>query len=179
MTERDAATATTSAAEADSLALLAERDALLERGEAAWQAFQTSLAGLSEDEYERPNIEGVWSLKDVLSHHVGWHVEAARVLRDWADGVAFPPVPPFDAFNAAQVQLRSGADPQAVLDELREAYAAWVRAIRRQPAARVTPELLRHWTLRAMVNHWAEHADSVRRARELAGSEGRGLGDDA
>ncbi len=151
---------------------LADRDAVLAEADREWQRFQESLTGLTDDDYERPGVDGVWSLKNTISHFSGWYVEANRQLAAYSRGEPFPPLPGnFDAFNAASVDLRAKADPFDALSELRGLYGAWVGLVRRIPDKRFTRQLTRHWTIRAMIYHFHEHAPAVRAAHALARSE--------
>jgi len=149
----------------------ADRAEVLARADAAWQRFQASLAGLTAVDYERPGVEGLWSLKDTLGHMTGWFLRATRCLEGYLDGEPFPTDLKIDQFNAESVALRAKADPVAVLDELREAYGGWVKLVRRIPDDRLTVNLARHWTIRAMIHHFEEHEPAVRRAHDLAQSE--------
>ena len=148
---------------------LADRAAVLAEADVAWQAFQAKLIGLTADDYERPGVEGVWSLKDTLGHLSAWHMEANAWLELYRRGEPFPPFTMnLDQFNAEAVALRAKADPLAILDELREQYSAWRRLLSRLPDERFTTALTRHWTVAALIHHFAEHTGAIDRARERA-----------
>lgn len=156
----------------DTLSERADRRATLDEAETAWQRFQAAFAGLTEDDFERPGAEGIWSLKDTLAHINGWFVEANRWLDEGLTDQPFPANFDFDGYNARSVELRSAADPVAVIDELRELFAAWKGLVARIPAERFTIRLTRHWTIRAMIHHFAEHAPAIDAARRLSESAG-------
>ncbi len=107
---------------------------------------------------ERPGACGVWSVRDVAAHAIGWEWEGARRLRLIAANPAEPDVAyDDDGFNAANVALRSRQLWAATLDELTKASHTFGMAAAALPDNARTREWL---TSRAA--DFEQHTDEIR-----------------
>jgi hypothetical protein len=90
---------------------------------ARWEAL---LAQVPEARMTKPGVEGEWSVKDIIAH-VAWHErEMAGVLRARALVGSDLWQLPLDERNAALFDLHRDHSLQAVLDEARQAYQAFL-----------------------------------------------------
>ena len=86
------------------------RDQLLTRIETAWEAFQSSYAGLSDERLMELGVAGDWSVKDLVAHISWWEEEALTHLPHIMAGgrpprysVAYGGI---DAFNALMAERK-------------------------------------------------------------------------
>ncbi len=110
------------------------RDQLLVRIETAWQAFQSSYAGLSEESLQKPGVAGDWSVKDIIAHVAWWEDEALKHLPHILAGgrpprysVAYGGVDAFNAMMREQRQDRSFADILLAADRSHRQLMDYVR----------------------------------------------------
>ncbi len=61
-----------------------KRDEAVGKLRAARKELQETLAGISEEEWTRPNAVQKWSLKDLLGHIAAWDEEVLRVIQAFA-----------------------------------------------------------------------------------------------
>jgi uncharacterized protein (TIGR03083 family) len=96
------------------------------------------LAGLGEEDWDRPTDCAGWTVHDVVAHLVGAAESTARVrelLRQARLGRrAAPGAPGVDGMNAVQVGERRGMPPAELVAALADAGERGVRARRRLPA---------------------------------------------
>ena len=84
------------------------------------QAFHQAIQGLSEEDMTQVQVEGVWTIKDVLGHITSWEEVCSEPLRHYADGG------PFDAkdlsntlaWNDEQAARKRDVPLNVILDEL-------------------------------------------------------------
>lgn len=127
-----------------------DRQKLFDKIESAWQEFNASFAGLSDDLLKQPNAIGEWSLKDILGHIAVWENEAMKYIPVILEGKRLPRYKDMyggiDAFNAlnvtenrrltlAEVHERSVQTHQKLLDYLHtlpsEHFTSGSRVMRR------------------------------------------------
>jgi uncharacterized damage-inducible protein DinB len=67
---------------------MADREELTRRDAAAWRAFEALLAAVPTQRRETPDLEGGWSVKDVLWHVGYWWDDFRRSAEsgDWSEG---------------------------------------------------------------------------------------------
>jgi uncharacterized damage-inducible protein DinB len=53
------------------------------------QALHQAIEGLSDEEMTQIQVEGVWTIKDVLGHIASWEETCLEPLRRYADGGPF------------------------------------------------------------------------------------------
>jgi hypothetical protein len=94
--------------------------------------------GLTDEQWQAPNVCGWWSSKDILSHLTSFEWLLVDVLRRFVEADA--PADVFDryiahggqAFNDAEIPAREGLAPAAVMAEYQDAHdqvMAWARQI--------------------------------------------------
>jgi len=76
--------------------------------------------GLSEEEMTQVQVEGVWTIKDVLGHIVTWEEICLEPLRRYADGDPFKIEATMDylALNEELAARKQDIPLDAILDEL-------------------------------------------------------------
>ncbi len=88
-----------------------------------FKAFMDCLGKLTEDELTSTQVEGAWSVKDVMAHIWSWEDEAMRTARDWMGPRKWQQGEfDEDAWNAAQVASRSAMQLIPVVDGLTGAH---------------------------------------------------------
>ena len=83
-------------------------------------ALHQAIHGLSEEDMTQVQVEGVWTIKDVLGHITSWEEVCLKPLRHYADGG------PFDAedlsntltWNDEQAARKHAVPLNVILDEL-------------------------------------------------------------
>jgi uncharacterized damage-inducible protein DinB len=78
------------------------------------------------DEWETPNVCGVWSVRQIVAHLASFEQVLAEVLASFVDGGPTPYLDQFralgDTFNDVQVPQRDHLSPDEVLGEYREMH---------------------------------------------------------
>ena len=87
-----------------------KKQQILDRLEQAWQAFNDSFTGLSDEKMLEPGVTEDWSVKDLLAHVSWWEEEALKHLPGILQGVRPPRYSVtyggIDAFNAQMTELK-------------------------------------------------------------------------
>jgi uncharacterized damage-inducible protein DinB len=95
--------------------------------------------GLSEEETTQVQVEGVWTIKDVLGHIASWEEICLEPLRRYADGAPFKVESILDylSMNEGLVARKRETPLDSILDEL--------DAIRQELAATVGKLSVEQW----------------------------------
>ncbi len=86
---------------------LDSKEGLLRDLEAEWGRLLESLKGLSDEEFQAPNVVGAWSLKDLLGHITSWEEETLQMVQEKLAG-GEPNFYPYiiDQWNAQQAERK-------------------------------------------------------------------------
>ena len=150
------------------------RDQLLLEMKTARARVLDAVAGLTEEEITRPEIDG-WSVKDHLAHLAAWdelrYYEISRVSQGYAPAFLGLTNEQVEAFNEIAHALRRGFSPAQVLWELESARSRVLKAIADCPEERLQDLAAEDVPLRARgaIHHDSEHADYIREWRREEG----------
>ncbi|HEY74002.1 MAG TPA: DinB family protein [Thermoflexia bacterium] len=140
------------------------------------QTLRQATQGLSEEEMTQVQVEGVWTIKDVLGHIASWEEICLEPLRPYADGKPFQVEDIKDYLNVNQglVDRKQDTSLDAILDE-------W-DAIRQELAATISKLSAEQWEQRVvfpwgdegtvtelldeLYEHELEHARAIQQWRE-------------
>ncbi|MCP4537966.1 MAG: DinB family protein [Chloroflexi bacterium] len=83
------------------------------------QALNQTIEGLSEGEMTQIQVEGVWTIKDLVGHITSWEEIVLQPLRRYADGDLFETnvLKDYLAWNDEQVALKQDIPLDAILKE--------------------------------------------------------------
>jgi len=84
------------------------------------QALLKAIAGLSESDLTVPQVEGIWTIKDVLGHISAWEQTLLEPLAAFAIGRPFIAeiIPDHDAWNLGQSARRSSCSYSEICKEM-------------------------------------------------------------
>jgi len=84
------------------------------------RALHQAIERLSEKEMTQPQVEGVWTIKDVLGHIASWEETCLEPLRRYADGGPFKVqvIEDYLTWNDEQAARKRDVLLDAILDEL-------------------------------------------------------------
>ena len=147
-----------------------DRRQLLQRLDAAWEAFQESYAGLSDAQLMRPGVTGDWSVRDILAHVTTWEEEALTHLPLILAGGTPPRYSVkyggIDAFNARMTEQKASLSLAAVRRQLDETHRRLIDFVRRTPEDQLSRETRFRRRLRLdTYSHYPLHAEAIRRWR--------------
>ncbi|HEY7726838.1 MAG TPA: DinB family protein [Candidatus Eisenbacteria bacterium] len=157
----------------------AARRRLLQRLDAAWNAFRDSYAGLSPAELLEPGVAGNWSVRDVIAHVTWWEEEALKHLPLILDGGRPPRYSVtyggIDAFNALKTGQTKGFSLPEVLNRQEEVHRRLVALVAEAPQDQLAGDTRFRRRLRLdTYGHYSKHAAAIRtwRWRRTAGPAG-------
>ena len=149
-------------------------DQLLQRLQRTWADFESSYAGLSDEQMLTPGVSGQWSVRDVVAHVTWWEEEALKHLPHIREGGRPPRYAVeyggIDAFNALMAERRRHLSLAAVLQQHRDVHERLLAYVRQAPE-----ELFRRetrWRRRLRLDaygHYPIHTRAIRQWRERAG----------
>jgi hypothetical protein len=95
--------------------------------------------GLSEEQWETPNVCGWWSVKNIIAHLTSFENVLVDILNQCLEGGPTPVLDQFirmdgDSFNALQVDLRKNWTPRQGLDEYSQAQSVVMALLKKLPA---------------------------------------------
>jgi uncharacterized damage-inducible protein DinB len=84
------------------------------------QTLHQAIEGLSEEEMTQVQVEGVWTVKDVLGHIASWEETCLEPLQRYADGGPFEVevIEDYMAWNNEQAARKRDIPLDTILDEL-------------------------------------------------------------
>jgi hypothetical protein len=149
------------------------KDHLLQQADEDFGALKRALVGLDDEAMRRPWC-GVWGVREILAHIVGWQREMIPVLDRLARGER--PIPEgvsyenFDAWNARHVIARRGLTVAGIRAELEASHREFLAAAHAIPDTRFGPDK----TATRVVDlngphHYRDHAAAIRAWRRRAG----------
>jgi len=84
------------------------------------RALHQAIQGLSEEEMTQVQVEGVWTIKDVLGHITSWEEFCLKPLQRYADGAPFEAtvIEDYLALNEELAARKQDTPLDVILDEL-------------------------------------------------------------
>lgn len=147
------------------------REQLLKRIDNAWAAFTESYAGLTDEEMQKPGVEGDWSVRDLMTHVSIWEDEALKYLPLIAEGGRPPRYAEqggINAFNARQVEARRELTLPEVHEQMAETHRCLLSYVQSVPEEQFATETrFRHRLRLDTYSHYSLHAKAIRRWRGL------------
>lgn len=125
------------------------------------------LDGLSDEDYEKPGMTGVWNGRLTLVHIARWdEVTTEMIVRNRLD--ILPGVNEYDDYewwNLRWAEMDAKIPLWASRARYETAHEAIVRTLRSLTPGQWTP-LVRGWVREASLNHYRHHAETTQRWRE-------------
>jgi uncharacterized damage-inducible protein DinB len=135
------------------------------------QALHQAIEGLSQEEMTQIQVEGVWTVKDILGHIASWEETCLEPLRRYAEGDPFEAKVIEDdlAWNDEQAARKRDVPLAAILDELTAIRQALVGAARELSAEQGAQVVLLPWgeegtvakALDGLSEHEMEHVEAI------------------
>jgi uncharacterized damage-inducible protein DinB len=139
------------------------------------QTLHQAIEGLSEEEMTQVQVEGVWTVKDVLGHIASWEETCLEPLQRYADGSPFEVqvIEDYMAWNDEQAARKRDVPLDAILDELATIRQGLVKAASRLSAGQWKQRVPFSWGGRGTIvevldvfyQHELEHVRSIQRWR--------------
>lgn len=153
---------------------MTKEDALARLAESR-QALHQAIEGLSEEEMTQVQVEGVWTIKDVLGHITSWEETCLEPLRHFADGGPYDvqAIENYLAWNDEQAARKRDIPLEVILDELATVRQGIVEAASRLSAKQWEQRVPFAWggkgtiadTLVGLHAHEMEHVRHIRQWR--------------
>jgi len=139
------------------------------------QTLHQAIEGLSEEEMTQPQVEGVWTIKDVLGHIASWEETCLEPLQRYADGGPFEVevIEDYLAWNDEKAARKRDIPLDAILDELATVRQGLLEAASRLSAGQWKQRVPFSWggqgtiaeVLHVFYQHELEHVRSIQRWR--------------
>jgi uncharacterized damage-inducible protein DinB len=151
------------------------REETLSRLAESRRALLHAIEGLGEEEMTQVEIEGVWTIKDVLGHITSWEEICLEPLRRYADGGPFEVkvIEDYLAWNDEQAARKRDVPLDLILDELATVRQELVYTARRLSAGQWEQWVPYAWggegtvadALDGLCEHELEHVHTIRQWR--------------
>lgn len=143
---------------------------LLDKLEQAWSDFETSYAGLSDEQMLTPGVTGNWSVKDLLAHVTWWEEESLKHLPDILAGIRPPRYSDvyggIDEFNAHMTEQKRRLSLQEVRQQHAATHRRLVAFLESAPEEQFTTETNFRRRIRLdTYSHYPIHARAIREWR--------------
>jgi hypothetical protein len=140
-----------------------------------FKAFMDCLGKLTVEELTSTQVEGVWTVKDVVAHVWAWDEEAVRTAKDWMgprtwqQGVSYD-----DAWNEAQAADRAAMLLIPVVDGLTGAHRRLMHLLDTTSDEALAQVAKAHWGeemplvdfFYEMAAHYVEHTANLKKYQE-------------
>ncbi len=119
----------------------------LDRLDSSRQTFLQAIVGLSETQITGSQVEGIWTIKDLLAHLTSWERACMVPLRLYAAGGEYLPeaIPDINKWNESQARRWRGQTLPEILVEYRAVRAELVELIKALPEDRWAVKLPAPW----------------------------------
>jgi len=151
------------------------KDETLTRLAESRQALHQAIQGLSEEEMTQVQVEGVWTIKDVLGHIASWEETCLEPLRRYADGgpCEVAVIKDYMTWNDEQATRKRDIPLDVILDELAAIRQALVAAASRLSAGQWERQVPFSWggkgtiaeALDVFYQHELEHVRTIQQWR--------------
>jgi uncharacterized damage-inducible protein DinB len=148
---------------------------VLTRLAASRQALYQAIDGLSEEEMTQVQVEGVWTVKDVLGHIASWEETYLEPLRRYGDGEPFEVevIEDYMTWNDEQAACKRDIPLEVILDEVTAVRQALVAAASGLSAGQCERRLSFPWggggtvaqALDVLYRHELEHMRTIQQWR--------------
>ncbi len=137
-------------------------------------AFHQAIEGLSEEEMTQVQVEGVWTVKDVIGHILAWEAMLAKPMRGYAEGGTFEcEAIDYLGFNDEDAARKRDVPLDAILSESSAVRQDFVAAANELSVEQLETEVTFPWggtgtvvqVLDMMAGHEAQHTASIQEWR--------------
>ncbi|MHB9033482.1 MAG: DinB family protein [Anaerolineae bacterium] len=140
----------------------------------AWEDFNASCAGLSDDQLLIPGVVGKWSVRDILAHITTWEHECLEGLATISRGERLPRYRDLyggiNAFNALMTERKRDLTLAEVRTQLAETHAQLLAYLGTLPDEMLASGSRGYRRLQVdTFGHYPEHARAIRAWREKQG----------
>jgi hypothetical protein len=144
-----------------------KKEKALKKIEQAWEAFQDSYAGLTDEQILEPGVTADWSVKDILAHVTWWEAEALKHLPSILQGGRPPRYADLyggiDAFNAQMTERKRGLKLSEVRYQLDKTHLRLLEYLGGVPEDQFASETSFRRRLRLdTYSHYPIHAQAIR-----------------
>ncbi len=148
-----------------------KKQQIIDKLEQAWNVFQASCAGLTEEQMVQPGVTGDWSVKDILAHISWWEEEALKHLPHILQGKRPPRYSVvyggIDAFNAQMTELKRGLALSEVIRQSTDTHRRLIAYLQNAPEDQFTTETRFRRRIRLdTYSHYPIHAKAIQEWRE-------------
>ena len=140
------------------------------------RALHQAIEGLNEEEMTRIQVEGVWTIKDVLGHLASWEETCLEPFRRYADGGPFEVqvIEDYLAWNDEQAARKRNFPLDVILNELATIRQGLAEAASRLPGRQWEQRVPFSWggegtiaeVLDVFYRHELEHVDTIQQWRQ-------------
>jgi len=153
---------------------MTSRDELIQRLDAAYEDYRSTIEDLNEPQFDKKWLDGQWGAREITAHITGWLGTLAGGLERMSRGERPAPegqdwsVP--DPYNATFAEHAKGKKHDQILDELEHGMEAFKKAAMMLPDDRYGEGKTANRIFDgAGIVHFKEHADMVRDWRRREG----------
>jgi hypothetical protein len=144
-----------------------KKEQLLDQLDTAWNDFEISFTGLTNEQLLIPNVTGQWSVRDIIAHVTWWEEETLKhlpVIREGGRTVRYSiAYGGIDAFNALMTAKRRHLSLEQVLRQHRDVHAQLTEYVRDAPEELIKRESRFRRRLRFdTYGHYPVHSNAVR-----------------
>jgi uncharacterized damage-inducible protein DinB len=139
------------------------------------RALHQAIEGLGEEEVTQIQVEGVWTIKDILGHIASWEETCLEPFRRYANGGPFEVqvIEDYMAWNDEQAARKRDIPLEVILGELATVRQGLVEAANRLSARQWEQRVPFSWggegtiaeTLDVFYRHELEHVRSIQQWR--------------
>jgi hypothetical protein len=153
---------------------MAMRDELIQRLDAAYQDYRSTIEDLHESQFDKKWLDGRWGAREITAHITGWLGTLAGGLERMSRGERPAPegedwtVP--DPYNATFAEHAKGKKHDQILHELANGMESFKKAAIKVPEDRYGEGKTANRIFDgAGIEHFKEHADVIREWRSREG----------
>lgn len=148
-----------------------DRKQVLVKLEKAWEAFNQSYTGLSEEQMLQPGVMEDWSVRDLISHVSWWEEESLKHLPHVLQGKRPPRYSVLyggiDAFNAQMTELKNALTLVEVRQQALDSHQRLIEYLATVPEEQFASETrFRHRLRMDTYGHYPIHTAAILTWRE-------------
>ena len=146
------------------------------------QAFQKAIEGLSEEEKTQVQVEGVWTIKDIIGHLSSWEVMFVEPMQGYADRGVFEcdVMADYGSYNDKEAARKRDVPLDAILSEAATVRQGLVAAANELSVEQLEAEVALPWggtgtlsgVLGDLKGHEMEHLGAIQQWRQGDGVTG-------
>ncbi|MBU7018097.1 MAG: DinB family protein [Theionarchaea archaeon] len=138
---------------------------LLREMEASVEEVIREIQTLSEEEFEKRVITGIWTAKEILSHIAAWDLEFINLSRKVIRDERIQKSSDFDTFNSSEVTKRRTLTREEIINEVkrnRKAYIEFLVKISQEQLNEPRKSFTIERLARDIISHDQYHVQQIR-----------------